>query len=1141
MSLLYFLYSITSVLSPFAIEALINKIQGVEDSDYTKNLSGYVLATLYFVSQLSTTMLKQVYLAMERDLILASTRRLADALFQQSLRPNQVRSRGFIVQSNAGGHLVNLVDQDAPVVSKSISAVIPLFFLPLQILLVGYFTFSLLGRAFLWGLLGFALGLIVVFVTVLTYARYAKKYYQWSDERLQRIGECLSGIKYIKMTSSEDYLLNSIDAIRCKQLKSLSYTQLSIAVHIVFIIGASSAVIAIPIGLYSLQNQGKAAVLFTALTFLNIIRSAILEFLYSAENLTNAFVAYRRLDLYLGPKTEPKTGPTGLTKIPLRRDIDTLSQKHPLDTACSLASCSLAYERGKAHLVLEDVSFAIPHGKHFLVAGPNGSGKSTLIKALVGGVPEVSGSIVSTSRVSYCPQKPWILAGTIAYNITLEKDDNIDVEKMKLVARICCIEGDPSFPHGTDTVLTENSNTLSGGQAARVSLARCLYKDADLYLLDDPFAALDRNVSKQLVTKVLFEYLKDKAVLFASNNHDDFKHKGSFETILLQNRRCHLCTNSTSIDELFLSPLSPVKSQPLDQCDVFEDFNESEEEMEKGFIAKDVYWQYFKLGRVGKWTTVAAAVIFVILTIGYAASSIGVSVLAEHSSFAAYYLVLRLAIVVPNMVALAMIFRITQTASATLHKKALESVLKQKLAYFETTNIGRILNRFSADTHEFDVDMMEVLYNVYLYGSYLAAAVICLVYSSLLMIPGLLLAGYLVFRLYKIYQPAVIGLKRLTSVTKSKVSSHFNSVIEGRLTIATLAKTRPFVAKERELVEELILVQHRALTLNILIGTCLNLLNGLLTVLVSFIGVVDNNPAHASAIAVGLVAANMIGGTANEFLRILSTAETAFNSAERLLAYANLDHPHTGNVNGLSESKLEGSIEFKDVTFAYPKYPHKDVLSNATFSIGLGEKIGVCGKSGSGKSSILAVLLRLYDIKSGTVLLGGTDITTIPLKRYHDSIAVVSQKAFVISESIRSNLVFTGFAYDIEIWDMLKKVGLFELVQAMPNKLDTVIGRDLKLSEGYLQRLCIARELLKKCSILLLDEPSSSADDSVTALLSNLAKRYDTTTICISHNFEPIQDYQRLMILDKGTIQEFDSPGALKSNPCSQIHSIIKG
>ena len=187
----------------------------------------------------------------------------------------------------------------------------------------------------------------------------------------------------------------------------------------------------------------------------------------------------------------------------------------------------------------------------------------------------------------------------------------------------------------------------------------------------------------------------------------------------------------------------------------------------------------------------------------------------------------------------------------------------------------------------------------------------------------------------------------------------------------------------------------------------------------------------------------------------------------------------------------------------------------------------------------MAVLLRIYDISSGKVTIDSKDIRNIPLSEYQSSIAVVSQKTFTFTDTIRNNILLGHQVLDSKIWEVLDQVGLSNLISQFPKGLESIIhGKDVKLCEGHRQRLCIARELLKEANLLILDEPSSSADKSIQSLFQWIAQRPNVTTICISHNLEVIQDYAKIMIIERGFIKEFATINQLKNS--STLTTIIK-
>lgn len=841
--------------------------------------------------------------------------------------------------------------------------------------------------------------------------------------------------------------------------------------------------------------------------------------------------------------------------------------------------------------VLHGINFCAPKGYLVGVCGTVGSGKTSLLLSIMGQMRLLNGQLARDGSCAYVSQHAWITNGTLRENILF--GEAFVSTRYYTVIKSCAMNEDINqLPGGDLTEIGERGVNLSGGQKQRVSLARALYANRDIYLLDDPLSAVDANVGLHIFDNCIQRELQNKTVVLVTHQIQYLSHcdqiyvmkdgsvieKGTHEELLKSGKEYATMVNETlcSSDKDPLSPLNNqlnghVKSREVtallnndDYKNVLvkpsEDTLTVQEPSTSRSLKTDTICRY--ISAAGGYFITVLVFVTILANVGTTAFSswwlarwlqagggnttvelnngTNASVnLADNPDCEFYLSVYASSILLILLTCVLRCFIFTETtmkASSVLHNDLFQKVLHSPMLFFETNPIGRMQNVFSKDLDEVDFRLPPTVENLMAFFSTLAIALffICLVF------PWFFIAFIPLSMVYyiasKIFRKGIRDLKQLENASRPPLFSYLVETVLGINTIHAFGKEGVYTQRFFELCDEnatcnyLWNVGCRWLQVRIevlaIIATSITAL-----LVVGLHGVVM--PAMAG---LALSYSWQISGALQFFTRLLSEAEVRFISVERILAYVDT----TVNENKESSSKVPpswpsgGHIRFHNVSMSY----HKNLVNcfhSVTFSIKGGEKIGVVGRSGSGKSSLTAALFRLVEPNCGHIKLDGVDIAAVPLSLLRTKISIIPQEPVLFSGTIRSNLTPRSKCTDEELWNALAKTKLSQKVGAMSLKLETPLGPgSTVLSVGERQLFCLARALLRNSKVLILEEATASDPEVEAAVLTAIQEEFiNCTIITIAHRLKNITNCDRILVMNEGKVVEFDEPNKLLGNPNS--------
>lgn len=1053
----------------------------------------------------------------------------------------------------------------------------------------------------------------------------------YTDARVGRMREVLNNMKMIKLHAWEDAYESDIKRTRIKEVdkvrKSLYIRNLVIGLGM-SVPNISS--LATFLAMYKIDHGDRtAANIFSSLALFQVLATQMFLLPLAISTGSDMYVALGRLQAFLDSPEETKIDDVdfgSVSNLPASVSLkmshayfewedfqlyDTTKEKGNLDATArarpdhkveeELVSNS---EKPACSLFgFKDLNFEINGGEFVIITGQIGTGKTSLLNAMAGFMTKTAGRVEVNGDLLLCGY-PWIQNATVRDNIIFGSP--YDKRKYKEVIRVCALEADLDIlPSGDLTEIGERGITLSGGQKARINLARAVYKNKSTYLFDDVLSAVDSRVGKHIIVECLMGLLKNKTRILATHQLSLIEkadriivlgNDGSFEIGEFKELRKH---NKTLMDLIQFISRSTRKEQDSKnderqrgsfnneedtrQLDMKhnvvenereelqrESFDKSKEEVIGGGIVVreeravnsiqlGIYKEYFSsaFGRAA----IVLLPLYIICVVSYTFcnlfSSVWLSYWTENKFFhrsTSFYMGLYSFFVFGGYFflsgALTLLCYIGLKASKTLNLQAVQRVLHSPVAFFDTTPIGRILNRFTKDTDSLDNEMSEGLrLMITQTANIIGVCVLCIVYLPWFAIAVPFLA-FLFLLISSHYQSAGREVKRLEAVQRSFVYANFNEILNGIDTIKCYGSQERFLVKTDFLINRVNEASYLSVALQRWVAILLNQVAVSFALIIALLCVAGQCKISASSVGVLLTYVLQLPGLLNALLRASTQVENNMNSVERMISYAK-DLPTEADYKKPQTCPPDtwppkGEILFEDVGFAYrPGLPL--VLKNFNASINSGEKIGICGRTGAGKSTIMNAIYRLNDLADGKITIDGIDISRLGLYDLRRNLSIIPQDPVLFRGTVRKNLDPFNERSDDKLWEALRssgaisaneldeikmqKVGLNGSLSNMQKfHLDQQVEEEgFNFSLGERQILALTRALVRQTKILILDEATSSVDyETDQKIQARIVESFaDCTILCIAHRLNTILNYNRVLVLEDGRIVEFDNPKAL--------------
>ncbi|RXW20112.1 hypothetical protein EST38_g5743 [Candolleomyces aberdarensis] len=1074
--------------------------------------------------------------------------------------------------SNFIGKLNNLVTSDLASIIQANHFVMLFWYFPLQIIWSSVFLYLILGWSAFVGL-GLMVALLPVpgYMTRLLQGVQTEKMKK-TDDRTRTLTESMGALRTIKLFGWEKKIQEKIDKRREEELKLVWKWRVLLLLNVLAtqLIPIITMLATYTAAALIMKIELTASKIFSSMIVFGNLRSDLARSSMILSSIVRGLVSMNRVDAFF-KETDL------LDSYESSKNLSPLAQPQLIEDEglyLRYASFTWTPEADGESTPSSSFKLTVPgelrfmEGKINLIVGPTGSGKTSLLMALLGEMhfapsePDSSYNLPRARGVAFAVQESWVQNETIRENILFHSA--YDEERYKKVLYQCALEPDLElFEAGDATEVGERGLTLSGGQKARLTLARAIYSDAQIILLDDVLAALDVHTAKWVVNKCLKgDLVKGRTVLLVTHNialarpitdyavtvsptgvvtghgQDIFEALQAEPALHTEYEQEEL---AIAEDDLLIDkPVETWKEKKASGKLIVA------EEIQHG----NVSWKALKLFLEGLGGQHVA--LFFTLWIGghileNSMASINIWFLGHWSSqyethrpeevpvvkYLGIYVGLTFIYFAIN-VGKAIWFTLGgMRASKTIHKSLTETVLGATLRWLDETPMSRVITRLTQDIQSLDstlVTYCEGVANLVFVAS--ISLVSAVFFVPIFALPGLLIAGLGVL-IGSRYLRAQLSVKREVSNAKSPLLSHFSAAIAGLVSIRAYGAQDIFKIESRRRIDHYLRIARLNYDLSRWLGIRIDSLGAIFT---ASLAAYLTYASTTSAANVGFSLNRAVEFTVNILyvVRSFNLLQVEANSIERIAAYLEIEQEPKPTESGKPPASwpTSGDIRVENLTARYSQ-AGPAVLHDLTFNIRPGERIGVVGRTGSGKSTLTLALLRGI-ITEGTVYFDGLATNKINLDALRSHVTIIPQSPELLSGSLRYNLDPFDEHDDVTLNAALKSSGLYASQGDSDEgrlSLDTTIASGgNNVSAGQRQIIALARAIVRSTKLLILDEATSAIDHETDVIIQNTLRRElgsDVTVLTIAHRLQTIMDADRIMVMDAGNIVEFASPKEL--------------
>ncbi|KAF5371584.1 hypothetical protein D9758_003437 [Tetrapyrgos nigripes] len=1100
---------------------------------------------------------------------------------------------------------------------------------PIELVIGTLFLYKLLGYSCFFGLAVTCLFLPMNHFAGKVVVHAQDNLMKTRDERISLMNEILGAIRMLKFMAWERSFEARVLKIRTNELK---YQKLNYTIETLWnaIWNGSPILVTLVAFWHYTVIRGEVltpAVAFTSIMVFNELKFALNALPETFINMLQSLVSLRRIEKYLNtaevapvPPIEQQSQTIAFRSCTLTWPQDRVQSSTQTSAAPSVASTP------RQKFVLVDLSLNFPTRELSLICGKLGSGKTLMLLALLGEADLLTGQLL-------CPRSPpnsialfekmdknekWVVQGITAYvpqaawlrNASIK--DNIlfnlpyDEERYQKTLEACALVTDMEIlEDGDESEIGERGVNLSGGQKARVSLARAVYSRASILLLDDVLSAVDAHTAHHLYHQCLKgELMEDRTVILVSH-HVQLCAPGASYIVALDNGRVTFqggreafqgsgvmrsLVQATDVDntaddkdEATVEDQVSAALEGKSSEDVSDPSSETttialapvkekkparklieEETRAIGRVSRDVWMTYIKAcGGYGYWLMFMLA--FVVAAFAPVAEngwlkiwsgSIGDDGTSPHSP--SFYIGIYAAVCGVGLVITTLrwfvLYRGSIHASKVLYKRLLETVLFANTRFHDTVNRGRVLNRFGKDFEGIDSSLSDNFGRTFQYGISTATTIITLsVIGGPWFVLGAIIIGSIYWSVGKVYSQTSRDMRRLDSVTRSPLYSIYGETIAGVTIIRSFGASSKFLRDMLRCVDTNSNPYYWMWGVNRWLSVRFTMLSCTIIGLVAVVAVA--NPGISAALAgFSLTFASTITHDLLFLVRRFVSLEQSMVALERVKEYSELkrEPPEFIEPRPPASWPTKGAIKCEDLVIRYaPDLPN--VLHRLNFEITPGEKVGILGRTGSGKSTLALSFFRFVDPTEGRILVDDLDISKIGLTDLRSKLTIIPQDPTILSGTLRSTLDVFDEYEDAEIYEALRRVHLIpsDTTAQEEDTLNANVFRNLdspvseggeNFSTGEKQLLCMARAILKRSKVLVMDEATASVDYATDELIGKTIRQEfaDNTILTIAHRLRTVIDYDRIMLLDQGRIVEFDRPRVLLSQPSSKFYALCK-
>ncbi|ETI55843.1 hypothetical protein F443_01531 [Phytophthora nicotianae P1569] len=1145
------------LFQPFLIKAILQNING-EDNTFGIS-SGYALAILLgctaFVG--ATTLNAGQFLTTR---VACNARMICvNSAFRKILRLSAIARRTMDT-----GEIVTFVGVDSDRVLSAYKLGLWCTISPLMLIVVGVLIAT---QMHLTVALVTSMAIAIIMYASLVMSRkigaYRRQISRISANRLKVTSEMLQGIRVVKFYSWEGFATDLISEIRDKEIALLrKYNYVRLANTVLMFLAPTLLNLVCFTTTILLGNTLDIPTTFAIVALTNACRTPFSIYADASVAVAEAITSTSRLSDFLA---------AGETTDQNKQDEDLNLNFSP---QISIENADFKWEE-EASPTLTNINISLQPGTLTVVVGPVGSGKSSLVNAILGEMLQTRGKRLVRGNIAYASQQAWIQNQTVRDNILF--GESYEAEHYQRVITACQLAPDfKMLEYGDQTEIGERGINLSGGQKARIAVARAMYRARkfDFVVLDDPLSALDVHVANAVFSDGLMGIASGTTRLLVLNSHyhllrhadrvlvmSDGVIVGDGSSMQLQDQfsflRCSPRSRRSSVEEsaIYKNP-SIQDERKSTRASLVVTHNEAvktpssgklttTEDRLVGSVKTQSYVDYLAssewdgrmlCGLMIMLFTIAQVVLFGCdwFLSQWSQGSVGLS---QMNSLAVYIGIVAAAALL-SLGRCLFFMTICMVCSLKIHFKHLQKVLAAPITtFFDVTPIGRILNRFSRDLDEVDNPLPYFgLWLVLCIFQVASSFTVCAVVNPFVLVVYVPV-GYGCWLVAKVYRASARELKRLDGVTRSPFLNLMSETISGIETVRSYKMVDAFASRCEKLLNNnmrvFFLAQVSGRWFDMRSDWFVSVIIGAVAVL----AVAAKSTVGASVAGLGLTYAAQLSSSFQRMTTLATKVESSMTCFERIAHYGSLDEEGykstPSNKDSLSPAwPKTGNVVFENVSMRY-REDLPLVLKGVSFSVASGEKVGICGRTGSGKSSLMSVLFRVVEIPTaGHVLIDGVDIATITVHQLRTKLTIIPQDPMIFSGSLRMNLDPFAEKSDAELWEVLRKVHLADTVSSWGKGLDyEVAEKGENLSVGQRQLLCIARALIRDSKVIVMDEATANVDQESDKLIQQTMKESfgggDSTVLCIAHRIETIMDSDKILVLDAGKVVEYDTPSAL--------------
>ncbi|KAH8370754.1 hypothetical protein KR093_004890, partial [Drosophila rubida] len=1075
---------------------------------------------------------------------------------------------------------------------------------PVEACIFGYIMYTQIGWTALIGI-----AFIVLLIPLQAWAAKAATQFrsrsaEHRDERVKLMNEIIGAIQVIKMYAWEQSFAKLIAAVRQSEVNAIRGSMsIYAALQCTNMISKVSLFLSLIAYVYT-GDVVTAQKVFILSSYYSLLNDSLLHFWPMAiTTWAQTVVSARRVVDFLQQSETPTGNECSSCHDNPTLQLDSLKSEkalqlgrvHCLESAAKgliLRQVSASWDKASTQQQrrphVRDISFELHSTQMVGIVGNVGSGKSTLLNVILGEVELMQGRVELHGKLSYAPQEPWIFQASIRDNILFVEP--YDEQRYRAVVHACQLDCDLALlPQGDATVVGERGISLSGGQKARISLARAVYRQADIYLFDDPLAAVDSRVGKLLMDKCFNRFLGDKLRILVTHHVQLLQQVDHL--LLLESGRItqqgsyaqlrdviekHAAPDLEAI-EADKQQLQRVLSQVDRNSKQFQDTATSASEQQspeqafaegqgQGAVSYDTYKAYFQA--LGAPSLVCLVlVLFVFARACQAVMDIFISrwatleenrdydtieeFEATRASMVTWYSVLLLCTLALYLLRTFGFFLLCLRISLRLHNLLFAGIIRARMFFFNTNPSGRVLNRFSSDIENVDVALPQAMMDsLQFFVDVIAVLVIVAIANYWLLIPAAVMA-LLMYLCRAFYIGASRSLKRIESLSKSSkcvyvsstllfyaltarspVYSHANQTFQGLTTIRAL-DAMPQLEHTFHSHQN---INSSALFLYTSANRAFSFWTDLICVVyifaVTFSFLVIQQTFYSGDVGLAITQSMTLVLMCQWGMRQTAELENKMTSVERILEYAKTPSEPaletSKKLNLPAEWPHEGHLRFSELHMRYSP-GGTEILKGLNLETRPMEKIGIVGRTGAGKSSIIQALFRLAE-NEGLIEIDGQDIAQLGLHDLRSRISIIPQESVLFSGTLRFNLDPFNEKTDEALWGALQDVKLKDYVGSLEGGLSCHMQEGgSNFSMGQRQLVCLARAILRNNRILIMDEATANVDADTDKLIQETiqSKFAQCTVLTIAHRLHTVMDNDSVLVMDAGKMIEFGPPHEL--------------